>query len=272
MARGKHKKKMAQDHIRGTLLTLVGLALLIGLGAAAWWVQNHSPQIDSVTNCPAKGPLSVHLVIIDRSDPISGQQAQRVRQVLNALKSEALVGTRFDIYTFEGNSDDQLDPILKVCAPGKPEDAQALYENPEFVRRTYEQRFSAVLDGVVDQLLTASTRPNSPIIETLKAAAQTSFGDMPSGANARVTLISDMVQHSDAASQFRDLADFAQLSRSSTWPSLQPRLRGAQVDILYLIRPSALRGRIPIQNRGHQAFWEQLISASGGQLHSIEPI
>jgi hypothetical protein len=160
-----------------------------------------------------------------------------------------------------------------VCAPGRPEDANELIENPEMIRRRYEEKFSLVLDGVVDSLLRATTLPSSPIIESMRGAAITSFGPVDSSKiPLRLTLVSDMVQHSRLNSHFRCETNFAQLSKNNTWPSLQPPLKRAQVDILYLLRPGASCGGKAIQNRGHQAFWEDLIRASGGTLQSIEAL
>jgi hypothetical protein len=75
-----------------------------------------------------------------------------------------------------------------------------------------------------------------------------------------------MVQHSAALSHFAAEANFKQLSSTNKWASLRPQLKGADVYVLYLLRPAAVRGSAPIQNRGHQAFWEQLIEGSGGRV------
>jgi hypothetical protein len=85
-------------------------------------------------------------------------------------------------------------------------------------------------------------------------------------------MISDMVQNTPLSNQFQTEPNFQQLSRTLAWPTLQPQLKGADVNILYLLRLSALRKGMPIQNRGHQLFWEQLIASSGGHLLSIDPL
>jgi hypothetical protein len=61
-------------------------------------------------------------------------------------------------------------------------------------------------------------------------------------------------------------SNFSSLEKSPLWRTLRPNLFDAQVDILYLLRPNALRGNGLIQNRGHQLFWEQLIRASNGRF------
>lgn len=271
MARRRHGRRQRNDKITGVLLGLTGVFLLGGL-LTVWWWANSLPRPDTVTNCLPTGPSGVHLIVVDRSDPVSGQQAQRVRQVLNGFRDSAAVGTRFDVYTFEGNSSDQLDPVLRVCVPPKPEDANELWENPKIIRKNYEVKFAAEMQNVMDGLLAASERPTSPILESLRAAALSSLGEAPKGVPIKLTLVSDMIQHSDALSQFRSDMSFAQLSNSAIWPQLRAQLHGAETKILYVMRPSAMRGSRPIQSRGHQVFWEQVIGASGGELLSIEPI
>src|SRR5262249_10939655 len=147
---------------------------------------------------------AIHAVMFDRSDPITRQQAQRVQQVLHQLMLKAPLGYRFDIYTFEGDTKSVLSPILSLCSPGRPEDANEWTQNRELMRKRYNERFSEILDRTIDQLLKESTRDNSPIIESIKAAAITSFGPIQErDVELRLTLVSDMVQHSALYSHFK---------------------------------------------------------------------
>jgi hypothetical protein len=267
--RGKRDKA---DKAIGLVLGLLGIVLVVALAMGSWWLRKTKIQIDA-DNCPRSGPKAVHVIMIDRSDPISGQQAQRVKQHTDGLKASADFGTRFDVYTFEGDVKNEMTPLLRVCAPGRPEQANELIENPDFVRRRYEENFSTVLDKEIEALLQESTRQTSPIIESLRAASISSFGPITVGTiPLRVTLVSDMVQHTKATSHFRTDPNFTELSKTAIWPSLRPDLKGADVEILYLLRPDAKRSSGPIQNRGHQLFWEQLIAASGGRVTAIDPI
>lgn len=271
--RNRNKRAALVDRSVGILLIGVGLASIVLLAGGAWWLKRSTPSIDADTNCPTSGPHAVHALMFDRSDPISGQQAQRIKFTVDELKRSAEFGYRFDIYTFEGDVKNVLEPILKICSPGKPEDANELYQNPVIVRRRYEEQFSSVLDRTIVDLLRESTRQNSPIIESLRAAALTSFGPFTEGqTRLRLTLVSDMVQNSPQYSQFRSDSNFQQLARTQGWAVLRPNLKQAEVDILYLLRASAKRGGTPIQTRGHQVFWEQLIQSANGVVNKIEPI
>jgi hypothetical protein len=272
MARSRRTKRGRGDKWIGLSLGLIGVILIGILGGGAWWLRKTKEPLDA-DNCPRSGPKAVHVIMIDRSDPISGQQTQRIRQHVQQLKNDASYGARFDVYTFEGDTKNEMQPILRVCALGRPEQANELIENPEMIRRRYEERFSGVLDRTLDDLLQATTQQNSPIIESLRAATITSFGLVSAGTiPLHVTMVSDMVQHTALTSHFKAEANFALLSKMQSWVALQPNLKGADVDILYLLRPTATRGSAPIQNRGHQLFWEQLITASGGRIKGIEPL
>lgn len=272
MARRSKAKKGLSDQFSGLLLGIVGLILLGGLAGGFWWVKNSRTKLDA-NNCPASGPRAIHVIMFDRSDPISEQQAQRIRQTIDRYRNEASFGQRFDLYTIQGDTQHVLQPRLQLCALGKPSDANALIENPELVRRAYEAKFAKVLDQAVAELLRGSQEKNSPIIESLRAASISSFGAVAAGEMPlRLTIISDMVQNTSIASQFAAEANFSQLSKSPAWATVQPQFKGANVEVLYLLRLSAQRKGAPIQNRGHQLFWEQLIGASGGKLDSFDPL
>src|SRR5262245_49241015 len=126
----RRKVRGIPDAWAGALLTILGLVLIIALAAGYWWLKRSKIPLDEQTNCPTGGPRAVHVVIFDRSDPISGQQAQRIRQVMHQLKIAASFGYRFDIYTFEGDAKNVLQPVLVLCSPGSPEEANELVQNP----------------------------------------------------------------------------------------------------------------------------------------------
>jgi hypothetical protein len=266
--RNRRKREKAVDVGTGILLAVAGVVMIGLLVGALWWVKKTKVILDEATNCPQAGPRAVHVIIVDRTDPITPLQAERIRQKIKEMREAAPFGKRFDIYTVEGDANRVLAPILIICSPNRPEDANELVENPDTIRHRYEERFVSVFDKTINDLLRISTRDTSPIIESMKASAISSFG--PSEQRKlpfRLTMVSDMIQGTPAYSHYRTEPNFAQLSRSPAWQSIQPSLFGAEVNILYLLRDQK-RGTQPIQNRGHQAFWEELIAASGGRFVS----
>jgi len=270
--RQRDKRKKRLDYLAGAVLALVGLLALGALAGGAWWLKSTRVALDENTNCPKTGPRSVQVLVFDRTDRISHQQAQQIEQYVKRLMVDAATGQRFDLYTVEGDTQNVLQAVLQICSPGQGKDANDLYENPELIQRRFDVRFAEVLQRTVQELLQDSKRPASPIIESMRAASITSFGSLESKVPIRLTMISDMVQHSPLSSHLTSAPNFKELSRSQQWRALQPDLRGADVAVLYLLRPKALRAGVPVQNRGHQLFWEELVSASNGRVTSIQPI
>lgn len=273
MVRRNRRRHNRKDQWVGLALIFAGSMLFIFLGGVFYWVKSTRIDYDETTYCPKEGPRELHVILLDRSDPITPQQAQQIRQVLAGYRDNAPEGTRFDIYTIESDSKNEQQPLLSICAPIRPENANIWIQNSTTIRNRYDEGFSATLDKAVDQLLTISKRPTSPIIESLRAAAITSFGPIATRSiPLHLTVISDMVQHSAYVSHFRSAPNFEQLSRDPSWPMLRPELRGADTNIFYLLRPEAVRGSKNVQNRGHQVFWEHLVTQSNGRIESIKPL
>lgn len=126
MARRSRRSKGISDGARGLLLALLGLGLIGAFGIGFWWVKATRPTLDA-ENCPAAGPTGIHVILFDRSDPISDQQGQRIRQAIERYRQDAAFGVRFDLYTFQGDtastsvapitSNIEVDFALDVAAP-----------------------------------------------------------------------------------------------------------------------------------------------------------
>src|SRR5262245_3461392 len=216
MARRSRKKgEKSVDVVTGILLAIVGVVMIGLLTGALWWVKKTKIILDEATNCPQTGPRAVHVIIVDRTDPITPLQAERIRQKIREMREAAPFGKRFDIYTVEGDANHVLAPILNICSPNRPEDANEWVENPEIIRRRYEDRFVVLFDKTINDLLRTSTRDTSPIIESMKASAISSFGPFEQRKLPfSLTLVSDMIQGTPAYSHYRTEPNFSQLSRS----------------------------------------------------------
>ncbi len=270
--RSLRNRRKQTDAVRGIILAVIGIVLLFVLGGAAWWVRAMHQAIDE-SLCPKDGPHSVAAILFDRSDPIAGQQVQQIKQHLLSLIDSSAVAQRFDIYTVEADPKNELHPILQLCNPGRGKDANLIYQNPDEYERRFRKLFLPAIEAATKSMLEPSTRPTSPIIESIRAAAITSFGPFENReVPLRMLIISDMVQHSAQFSQVRGDTPFSELAKQSIWRVIRPNLEGAEVDILYVQRPNARRSGTLIQSRGHQLFWEQLMRSSNGRIVTFEPI
>lgn len=263
MARNRRRKDRG-DKAKGIVFMLLGFILIAGLAGGGYWLSQKRVKLDAVSGCPVTGPTAIHAILIDRSDPISPQQAQQVRLVIDGYISRAKIGERFDLYVASGDTVSVLTPVASVCSPGRGDQANELYENPQMIQRQFEAKFVGVMKENLSRLLETATADSSPILESIKAAAVSSFGSIePGQIPLQMTIVSDLVQHSQVSSHFRGETSFDDLARRSAWRSLQANLKGATVNVLYLLRPVSVRNGQPIQNRGHQVFWEKALSASG---------
>lgn len=260
------------DKARGVLLGFLGLVLIAGL-CGLWYWTSTQPKLDEATGCPNTGPTAIHAILIDRSDPISPLQGQQVRQTVDRYVKGAKIGERFELYVANSDAVNVLTPVAAICNPGRGDQANELYQNPQMIQRQFEEKFVKVLNQTLDNLLKLSTSDSSPILESIRAVGVAAFGKVEPGAMPlTLTIVSDFVQHSAANSHFRGETSFADLAKRPAWRSLQANLKGARVHALYLLRADAKRGGVPIQNRGHQAFWESAIQADGGVLESLTPL
>jgi hypothetical protein len=261
MAR-RRRQRRDWDKARGLLLAAIGLLLIAGLGGAWYWATSKKVALDVATNCPVSGPTAIHAIVIDRSDPITPLQGQQVRQIVDRYVKAAKIGERFDLFVANSDAVNVLTPVASVCSPGRRDQANELYQNPDMIQRQFEEKFVNVLRSNLDRLLSASTSDSSPILESIRAVAVASFGNVDAGSiPLELTIVSDFVQHSPANSHFRGETSFDELARKAAWRPLQVNLKGAKVHMLYLARDVKRNGQ-PIQNSLHQLFWEKVFRAN----------
>jgi hypothetical protein len=249
-------------------LLAVTLLLLGGLGAALWWTRSSKVEIDAASLCPASGPAAIHAMLVDRSEPISPLQQTRIRQQLERVVSEAPVGGRVSLYLAESDGIEALPPLVSLCNPGK--DANPIYQNQRRMRERYERDFLARIEGVRERLLLPNPRQTSPIMESLKAVCIDAFGRAAPGTPLRLTIISDMIQHSPFANHYRD-RDFEALLRSPRLAPLLADCKQSEVEIIYLLRPTQ-RGYPAVQTRAHQRFWDLYLQRLNARPRSLEAV
>jgi hypothetical protein len=255
----------------GIAAGIAGVLILAAFGWAYHWTTSNYIRLDA-SNCPVSGPVAVHALLIDRSDPITPLQAARFRQILDEMVAEARPGERLDLYVAEGDGVNTLAPVLSVCSSGRGASANELYQNPQAIERAFQDRFVGPLRQEAAKLMQPMTRENSPLLESIRTVAVTSFGEVR-GKPHRMTIVSDMIQHSQLNSHFRGETSAADLQRRPQWPQVRANLRGVEVRILYLLRPAARRpGGQPIQSIGHQAFWREIFEAEGVVRLSLEAL
>jgi hypothetical protein len=250
-------------------LALAAAVALVGLYfGASFWAREQRVEIDEASLCPKSGPTAVTAVLVDRSDPLSPQQAQRVRQVLERIVEEASVGGRVALYVAEADAFAALSPVLALCNPGS--EANPLYQNPKKIRARYEDGFKARFEAVRGALLEPARRQSSPVMESIKAVCIDAFGKAPAGVPLRLVVVSDLLQHSPITSHYRE-RNFEAVFKDGRLAGVLVDCKGAEVDILYVLRLGK-DGRPTVQTRDHQRFWDLYFQRLNARPKSLEAV
>jgi len=226
------------------------------------------PTVDPGTFCPHDGNYARTAVLIDATDSLSATQAKAIREEVEDLRR------RLALYEWVGvfvlNDDNLLLPVPEIqkCNPGS--EPNPIYENPEVVRRRFEEEFRKPIDDAIDRLV-RTTRPSStsPILEMIRAVALDR--NYVSTRSRRLIVVSDMLQNVSRYSHYRDRAHF-QSWRDTDYARefLEVSLLGVDVEILYLRRVDDTSGRL--QTRGHVNFWEDYFADVGASVTILKPI
>ena len=225
------------------------------------------PERDAETGCPETGPTALTAIMIDATDRIGAIS----RADVLARLEEYLAASREDemVIGFEARPvGEEIDePLLTVCHPGDPEEASEWTQNPRLIRRRLEERFRQPLEALFRDLLGREEAQTSPLMESVQSVAVSFLGrEEYVGIPKRLILVSDLMQHSEYWSFFRQPVDYDAFVRGHGADALGTDLRGTTVDILFVQREAHRRLR---STRRLAEFWGRWIEDQGGVVGPV---
>jgi len=249
------------------LLGIFNLLLVAGVVAAvSYFALTLRPaEYDADTLCIA-GIVPPHrVVIIDKTDLYSTQQAGAIERIILTQRDTLTVGERLSLFELDetGRLDDTNQ--FSLCNPGSGDQVNPLYRNPDRIQARYEALFDAPLQQALADLVVPKDAPQSPILEALAELAQEpSMGQTVPG--RRIVLVSDMLQNSDIVSVYGR-------SRGGVFDRLPPvaetvqaireeygmALAGVTLEIHLIERP----GWENEQNGEQRSYWTQVFGQLG---------
>lgn len=251
---------------------IAGVVLVAILaGGASLWIKSAQVHVatDSETLCPTDRSIAgLTVVLLDVSDRFSEAQRldveNRLRRVQRALPRFNLL----EVYTVEGDRPTIAKPLIHLCSPGKGDDLSQWYQNPTLARKHWNG-FSDRLTREFQRLLTAPAASISPIYEAVQATALRTFGRSDyDGIDKRLIIVSDLLQNVPGKqSHYSGIPVFETFRKEPYFAQSRADLQDVHVDIFYLNRS----GQTP-QGAGHIRFWEQLLTAQGATVESVERI
>ncbi|HEX6994596.1 MAG TPA: hypothetical protein VF339_10680 [Gammaproteobacteria bacterium] len=251
---------------------VTALVALVALGAGAYFVSRAAHvTMDPETLCPVeRPPAEVVAVLLDLSDRLNEVQLLSVRNHLHRLLYGELPRFAFvEVYTVQERPGSVAEPVVGLCNPGKGDDLNRLYQNPELARRRWERDFADALRAKLDELLEAPDSASSPIFEAVQAVAVRLFGRPEhDGVPKRLIVVSDLLQNVPGkSSHYRGVPAFDEFRSSAYFSEVRADLRGVRVDIFYMNRSGQ-----SAQGAEHIRFWDQYFGAQGATVMTVERI
>jgi hypothetical protein len=242
--------------------TLIAALLLGGGGTAYYFGAGPGAQkmiaLDEAL-CRTDQPLSAHrAILVDTTDVLSGDERNRVREVLNREEADARPYEKVSVFSVEAATPYAPKRLFAGCAPKKAADASPITENPAMYASVWKRKFAKPLDNAMATEMGAGPQAHSPIIESLWAISR--MYDFDSGvAHRRIVIASDMLQNSADFSQYRGATGFAAYAHTEFGRLHMPNLAGVDVEIVYFVRPETIR----LQTQKHLRFWTEFFRAAG---------
>ncbi len=218
---------------------------------------------DPVTLCRAEGPYSITALLLDRTDSFSAQTRDDLKIQIKNLLDTVKENHEISLFTVESTHEKGLEPIIKVCNPGDPENVDPLIQSQAIVRRNWQHKFRQPLEEVLQNLLDEKEAPSSPIMESVQSVSLTHFQDTERrSVPRRLIIISDLLQNSDACSFYREPPDFNRFQHTHESLGLNPDLRGVDIELWLIQR----RQRQQRDGGPLLKFFQSWFSQHGGRV------
>jgi hypothetical protein len=259
-------KRKRRQTLAGFLFLGIALLIIGAIIGIRHYAQEANVPLDKETLCPINGPKSITVLVLDLTDPFTLTQREALRKKLTDIKDDLPVLGEIEVYLIQPLTDKLLSPLLTICNPGRGKDVNPLIANRNLFERKwheYSQRLETKLDETIQKPL---SDPVSPIIESLKSIAISSFAGKPKrDIDKKLIVVSDMIQHSLALNQYTDIKPFSSFQQSNDFFALRSDLRDVNVTVIYVRRSNASK----IQGRKHIEFWQNYFSAMGASLSEV---
>ncbi|MEQ8405104.1 MAG: hypothetical protein RKE49_08395 [Oceanicaulis sp.] len=198
---------MRGKDILGVFNIIIVLGVLGAISYAALVLQPE--EYDPDTLCLA-GETPPHMaLVIDKTDLYAPDQAVRIEDLVLQSRDRLTVGEKLSLYELDARGELINTNSFALCNPGRGDQINPLYRNPQRVEARYQALFEGPLQDALSDLVEPKESPASPIIEALaRLAVEDDFDrDTP---RRTVVLVSDMLQNSRLFTVYgRNRADLA---------------------------------------------------------------
>ncbi len=256
------------------LIAAVVAAIGVLLVGGAWlYFKSNELRVaaDAQTLCRLDGALpEATVVLLDLSSTLSDVQRLDLKNELVRLRDTIPRFGRLEIFAVDDRAPRVLEPILKLCNPGRGEDMNEIYQNPQLALQRWERDFASTVNATIERLLGMPEAATSPIFEAVQAVALQTFDDpeLDPVERRRLVLVSDLMQNVPGRLRMYDgIPSFEQFKGTAYYLDVKAELTNVDVTILYLQRPSS-----PRLWTAQVEFWSQYFDAQGASVERLLPL
>ncbi len=265
MAQTARDKRKTRQRKLGFLLIALSLFLVASVGIALGVIRWVYPELNRETLCPQDGPVSITVILFDRTDSLTPAQRGTIERRLNRIKREISRHSKLVLYTVGAIDEELLEPFC-ICNPGNKEDINPFWENRRLIEKRWQEDFSNRLDEIFSEMLQPDEGNTSPILESIQSIGITSLSELK--IPKKLIAVSDMLHKTPLHNQYDGVIPFEEFRGSSYYRKIKVNLKGVKVEIHYVRRET----RRNIQGGDHIQFWQDYFFDMGGELRSVKAI
>lgn len=192
----------------------LGLAALFVVIAASFLLlaRQWNPSLSQDDLCPVdREPIGEIVIVFDATDPWNIVQRAVIAREFQEIQRQVPRFAQLSLFTVQSNQVFTR-PALRLCNPGRPSDFERfpglglwgvhLVANPKEMKARWDSAFIETLEALRLSQDTARAQPRSPIMETIRNAAITTFENDTT--RKSLYIFSDMLQNTERYSHYRE--------------------------------------------------------------------
>lgn len=263
----RSQRRSNSDTKKAVAIFSVGALLLGGLLFSFTAAKSEADKIDHDNFCHKDQLPEIVAVLIDHTDSLNTIQKASLETRLWDLAGGVAKNGAIRFFSVDNVSNATLEPNFTLCNPGSEKEVSEFTGNKRQARKRYKEKFANIIQKNLDDILTAKTADESPIMEAVQSVTVTSFlGEKNRSPVKKLILISDLLEHTSKFSLYNGIPDFEDYSKSDHWNAVKANMQGIDIQILYLNRGN------DHQNAKLKVFWQMYFLEQGAREVNFSPI
>lgn len=263
MARRRRRRSQSETSV-GTVVGIVLLAtIILALMGGYGYFRLKAAQaiaLDPATYCPVGGPVSTTAVLLDLTDPVAKPTLTDIKNRFEALMAEIPEGGQLTVLALTEQTS-EIEEKVSVCNPGDGKNVDPMTSNPRLARQRWEEAYRKPLDSFIEGLSNQATASRSPIMAGIQQIALNLFNSPRARQGSkRLIVVSDMLEHTDAYSHYREGASMGGYEASRARDMFRTPLQEVDIQLLFIQRLNA-----PVPQLDLVEFWAAWFQASRAQ-------